>query len=165
MFGGWKRLSFKENDAFIDRARQFCAKKVAKDYKDEYKLSPMEVYSQVVNGKNYKVLLVGKHFKNGDLKCFSGVTYVAAGPKPQPVFQDNTFKAVDGKDCTLAADKKDKLAKAVADYFKGSPHAFSWRCTPCLSCLQASMALRVTTWHISHIWAVCSSDGCCCSIG
>ena len=120
MFGGWKRLSFKENDAFIDRARQFCAKRVAKDYKDEYKLSPMEVYSQVVNGKNYKVLLIGKHFKNGDLKCFSGVTYVAAGPKPQPVFQDNTFKAVDGKDCTLAADKKDKLAKAVADYFKGA---------------------------------------------
>ena len=120
MFGGWKRLSFKENDAFIDRARQFCAKKVAKDFNDEYKLSPLEVYSQVVNGKNFKVLLVGKHFKNGDLKCFTGVTNVPAGPKPQPVFLDNTFKAVDGKDCTLAADKKDKLTKAVTDYFKGA---------------------------------------------
>ena len=119
MLGGWQRLSFRANDMFIDRARAFCEKHAAKKFEDEYNCYPMEVYSQVVNGKNYKVLLLGKHFKNSnDFKCFFSVTWVPAGPRPQPELKEDTFKAIDGKECNLTAEKKEKLKASVKAFFK-----------------------------------------------
>jgi hypothetical protein len=79
MLAGWKRLSFRANDLFIDEARSFCKKHVATKFNGEYICTPMEVYSQVVNGKNYKVLLLGKHSQTKDFKCFSGITYFPPG--------------------------------------------------------------------------------------
>ena len=117
MLGGWERLSFKANDAMIDRARSFCEQEATKKFNDEYICVPMEVYSQVVNGRNYKVLLLGKHFKTNELKCFQGVTWVPAGPKPQPKFQENTFKVNDGTDCKLTAEKEGKIKASLKNYF------------------------------------------------
>ena len=118
MLGGWKRRSFKENDMLIDRSRQFCERHVASKFNDEYICSPMEVYSQVVNGQNFKVLVLGKHFKTNDFKCFSSVTWVPASPKPKPEFKEDTFKALDGTTCTLSAEKEGKLKGAIKAYFK-----------------------------------------------
>ena len=118
MLGGWQRLSFRANDLFIDRARSFCKSHVAKKFNDEYNCYPMEVYSQVVNGKNYKVLILGKHFKTNEFKCFSAVTWVPASQRPQPELKEDTFKAVDGTACTLTADKQEKLKGSVKAYFK-----------------------------------------------
>ena len=118
MLGGQKRLSFEANDMLIDRARAFCEKHVAQKFNDEYICFPMEVYSQVVNGVNYKVLILGKHSKNNDFKCFSSLTWVPPGPIPYPEFKEDTFKAVDGKECTLTAEKKEKFKAAVKNYFK-----------------------------------------------
>ena len=113
MFGGWKKLSFRANDIWIDRARSFCEKHVAQKFNDEYNCSPLEVFSQVVNGQNFKVIIIGKHFKKDEFKCFTAVTWVPAGAKPQPEFKENTFAAVDGKDCTLSADKKEKSSQGL----------------------------------------------------
>ena len=118
MLGGWQRLSFRANDLFIDRARSFCEKHIAEKYNDEYICSPMEVYSQVVNGKNFKVLLLGKHFKTNDFKCFSSVTWVPASQRPQPEFKEDTFKSTDGTECKLTAEKSDKLKSSVKAFFK-----------------------------------------------
>ena len=118
MLGGWQRLSFKANDMFIDRARAFCEKHAAQKFNDEYICYPMEVYSQVVNGKNIKVLILGKHFKTNEFKCFSSVTWFPPGTRPQPELKEDTFKAVEGTDCTLTDDKKGKLKNSVKDFFK-----------------------------------------------
>ena len=118
MLGGWERLSFKANDMLIDRARTFCEKQVAEKFNDEYNCSAMEVYSQLVNGKNYKVLLLGKHFKKEEFKCFTGVTYVPLGERPHPKFQEDSFKAVDGTPCTLAGDKREKIKNALKAHYK-----------------------------------------------
>ena len=118
MLGGWQRLSFKANDMFIDRARAFCEKHAAQKFNDEYICYPMEVYSQVVNGKNIKVLILGKHFKTNEFKCFSLVTWFPPGTRPQPELKEDTFKAVEGTDCTLTDDKKGKLKNSVKDFFK-----------------------------------------------
>ena len=119
MLGGWKRLSFRANDAFIDRSRQFCESHVAQKFNDEYNCYPMEVYLKEENGKNYKVLLLGKHFKKDEFKCFSSVTVVPEGKRPQPELKEDTFKAVDGTECKLSAEKQDKLKAAVKAHFKG----------------------------------------------
>ena len=119
MLGGWQRLSFRANDLFIDRARSFCESHIAEKFNDEYDCSPMEVYSQVVNGKNFKVLLLGKHFKTKEFKCFSSVTWVPAGQRPQPEFKEETFKACDGTECKLTADKEGKLKNSLKTFFKG----------------------------------------------
>ena len=118
MSGGWQRLSFRANNAFIDRARQFCESHVAQKFNDEYNCYPMEVYSKEENGKNFKVLLLGKHFKNDEFKCFSSVTNVPTGKRPQPELKEETFKADDGTACTLSAEKEGKLKGSVKAYFK-----------------------------------------------
>ena len=117
MLGDWKRLSFRANDAFIDRSRQFCERHVAQKFNDEYICYPMEVYYKEENGKNYKVLLLGKHFKKYEFKCFSSVTVVPEGKRPQPELKEDTFKAIDGTDCTLDAEKQVKLKAAVGKDF------------------------------------------------
>ena len=118
MLAGWKRLSFRANDLFIDEARSFCKKHVATKFNGEYICTPMEVYSQVVNGKNYKVLLLGKHSQTKDFKCFSGITYFPPGQIPEPQFKEDTFKATDGTECKLTAEKSDKLKSSVKEYFQ-----------------------------------------------
>ena len=114
MLGDWKRLSFRANDVFIDRSRQFCEKYAAQKFNDEYICYPMEVYYKEENGKNYKVLLLGKHFKKYEFKCFSSVTVVPEGKRPQPELKEDTFKATDGTDCTLDAEKQVKLKAALS---------------------------------------------------
>ena len=117
MLGDWKRLSFRANDAFIDRARQFCEKYAAQKFNDEYICHPIEVYYKEENGKNYKVLLLGKHFKEYEFKCFSSVTVVPEGKFPYPEFKEDTFKTLDGTDCTLDHVKTVKLKHAVTSDF------------------------------------------------
>ena len=68
----------------------------------------LEVYSQVVNGQNFKVLLLGKHSKNKDYKCFSAITYFPPGQIPRPQFKEDAFKATDGAEWKLTAEKSDK---------------------------------------------------------
>ncbi len=104
MLDGWQRLSFRANDIFIDRARAFCEKHVAQKFNDEYNCYPMEVYSQVVNGKNYKVLLLGKHFKTNEFKCFSSIMG-SSHSKTTTRIQRNSFKAIDGTACALMPKK------------------------------------------------------------
>ena len=125
MLDGWQRLSFRANDIFIDRARAFCEKHVAQKFDDEYNCYPMEVYSQVVNGKNYKVLLLGKHFKTNEFKCFSSITWVPATQRPQPEFKEDTFKVTDGTACALSAEKEGKLKSSVKEFFKGEEKEFT----------------------------------------
>ena len=78
----------------------------------------MEVYCQTVNGKNYKVLILGKHFKTNEFKCFSSITWVPATKRPQPELKEDTFKAIDGTACTLSAEKEGKLKGSIKDFFK-----------------------------------------------
>ena len=117
---GWKRLSFRENHAFIDRARSFCEKHVAEKYGDSYDCYPMEVYcKEEAGGKTYKVLLLGKHFQKDEFKMFTACTYVAEGKHPQPEFKEETFKACDGTDCSLSDEKKAKVKNAITAFCKG----------------------------------------------
>lgn len=116
---GWKRLSFRANDCFIDRARQFCENKVAEDFQDEYNCCPMEVFYQSNDGKNYKVLLLGQHFQTKEFKCFSSITFVPDGKRPQPELKKETFKSLDGTACTLSADREAKLKGCIKHFFKG----------------------------------------------
>ena len=120
MLKGWKRLSFEANDFFIDRSRSLCEKIVAQKFDDEYICHSMEVYSQTVDvkGKNYKVLLLGKHCKTHDFKCFTSCIWYPEGPIPQPELKEETFKAIDGTACTLTDDKKVKLKNSVKNYFR-----------------------------------------------
>ena len=99
---GWKHLSFRENSMFIDRARSFCESHIAEKFKDEYNCYPMEVYC-----------------KEDKFKVFTGCTFVKEGKRPQPEFQEETFKSCDGTDCTLADDKKAKIKNSINAYFKG----------------------------------------------
>ena len=57
MLSGWKRLSFRANSFSIDRARNLCENHIAEKFNEEYLCSPMEVYSQVENGQNFKALM------------------------------------------------------------------------------------------------------------
>ena len=117
---GWARKSFRENSAFIDRARSFCESHIAEKFKDEYNCYPMEVYcKEDKDGKTYKVLILGKHFKNEEFKIFTVCTLVKEGKRPQPEFLENTFKSQDGTDRTLADDKKAKMKNPINTFFKG----------------------------------------------
>ena len=100
MLGDWKRLSFRANDAFIDRSRQFCEKYAAQKFNDEYICYPMEVYYKEDNGKNYKILLLGKHSKKDEFKCFSSVIVFPEGKMPCPELKKDSFKVLDWTDCT-----------------------------------------------------------------
>ena len=117
---GWKRLSFRENNAFIDRARTFCEQHVAEKFQDAYNCFPMEVYcKEETGGKTFKVLILGKHFQKDEFKMFSACSYVAESKHPQPEFKEDTFKALDGTDCSLTDEKKAKVKNAITAYFKG----------------------------------------------
>ena len=117
---GWKRLSFRENNAFIDRARTFCEKHVAEKFEDAYNCFPMEVYcKEETGGKTFKVLILGKHFQKDEFKMFSACSYVKESKHPQPEFKEDTFKALDGTDCSLTDEKKAKVKNAITTYFKG----------------------------------------------
>ena len=117
---GWKRLSFRANDFYIDRARSLCEKHVAEKLGDEYNCCPMEVYcKQETEGKTYKVLILGKHFQKEDFKIFTACTYVKQSKRPQPEFQENTFKSCDGTECALNDEKKAKVKNSITAYFKG----------------------------------------------
>ena len=117
---GWKRLSFKANDAFIDRARSFCESQIAEKFNDEYICYPMEVYGKEESkDKTYKVLLLGKHFQKDEFKIFSGNSFVKSCKRPQPEFKEETFKSNDGTACTLSDEKKGLLKNSVNAYFKG----------------------------------------------
>ncbi len=117
---GWKRLSFRENNAFIDRARTFCEQHVAEKFQDAYNCFPMEVYcKEETGGKTFKVLILGKHFQKDEFKMFSACSYVAESKHPQPEFKEDTFKALDGTDCSLNDEKKAKVKNAITAYFKG----------------------------------------------
>ena len=117
---GWKRLSFRENSAHIDRARSFCQKHVAEKFNDEYICYPMEVYcKEDKDGKTFKVLILGKHFKNEEFKIFSADTFVKESKRPQPEFLEESFKSSDGTQMSLADDKKAKMKNSVNNYFKG----------------------------------------------
>ena len=117
---GWKQLSFKENNMFIDRARSFCEKHVAEKLGDEYNCYPMEVYcKEEKEGKTYKVLILGKHFKNEEFKVFSACTFAKEEKRPQPQFKEETFKSNDGTDCTLNDEKKAKIKNSINTFFKG----------------------------------------------
>ena len=117
---GWKRLSFRENNAFIDRARTFCEQHAAEKFQDAYNCFPMEVYcKEETGGKTFKVLILGKHFQKDEFKMFSACSYVAESKHPQPEFKEDTFKALDGTDCSLTDEKKAKVKNAITAYFKG----------------------------------------------
>ena len=117
---GWKRLSFRENNAFIDRARTFCEQHVAEKFQDAYNCFPMEVYcKEETGGKTFKVLILGKHFQKDEFKMFSACSYVAESKHPQPEFKEDTFKALDGTDCSLTDEKKAKVKNAITAYCKG----------------------------------------------
>ena len=118
MLGGWQRASFRENSLYIDRAAHFCQNHASQKFNNEYKCRPMEVYSQVVNGKNYKVLLLGKNIKTNDFKCFTSVTWFPAVQRPEPEFKEDTFMTLDGTECKLNAEKEDKIKNAIKLYFK-----------------------------------------------
>ena len=100
MLGGWKRLSFKEHDVFIDDVRHFCEMLVKHKFNDEYNCYPMEVYYKEDNGKNYKILLLGKHSKKDEFKCFSSVIVFPEGKMPCPELKKDSFKVLDWTDCT-----------------------------------------------------------------
>ena len=126
---GWKRLSFAENSAFIDRARSFCEQHVAEKFKDEYNCYPMEVYcKEEKDGKTYKVLILGKHFKKEEFKTFSSCTFVKENKRPQPEFLEDTFNSNDGKDCTLTDDKNAKMKNPINTFFKGEK---DFQCVKC----------------------------------
>ena len=116
---GWKRLSFRENSAFIDRARSLCESHIAEKFKDEYNCYPMEVYcKEAPEGKTYKVLILGKHFKQDQFKVFSSCTFVQESKRPQPKFQAETFKSSDGTECALNDEKKAKIKNSINTFFK-----------------------------------------------
>ena len=50
---------------------------------------------------------------------FSACSYVAESKHPQPEFKEDTFKALDGTDCSLTDEKKAKVKNAITAYFKG----------------------------------------------
>ena len=117
---GWKRLSFKANDMFIDRARSFCESHIAEKFNDEYICYPMEVYcKEESNDKTFKVLLLGKHFQKDEFKIFTGNTFVKSCKRPQPEFKEETFKSNDGTVCTLGDEKKNKVKSTVNAFFNG----------------------------------------------
>ena len=118
MLDGWERLSPFTNSLYIDRARYFCQKHISQKFDDEYKCTLMEVYSQVVNGKNFKVLILGKNRKTNEFKCFTAITWLPANPRPEPEFKEDTFKVIDGTTCTLNAEKEGKLKGSIKAYFK-----------------------------------------------
>ena len=80
----------------------------------------MEVYcKEDAEGKTYKVLILGKHFKKDEFKIFTACTLVKDGKRPQPEFKEDTFKSCDGTDCTLSDEKKAKMKNSITDFFKG----------------------------------------------
>ena len=122
---GWKRLSFRQNSAFIDRSRSFCESHVAKNFNDEYDCYPMEVYcKEETEGKTYKVLILGKHFQKNEFKIFSACTFVKESKRPQPEFKKETFKASEGTECALNDEKNAKIKNAINTFFKEEKEDF-----------------------------------------
>ena len=59
ILGGWKKRSIEENDMEIDQSFKLASSNYAKSNKaDENDLIRLTVYSQVVNGINYKVTFI-----------------------------------------------------------------------------------------------------------
>ena len=113
-----EKIIFQSKWSFHWWSKKLLQKAVVTKFNGEYICTPMEVYSQVVNGQNYKVLLLGKHSQTKDFKCFSGITYFPPGQIPEPQFKEDTFKATDETECKLTAEKTDKLKSSVKEFFQ-----------------------------------------------
>ena len=57
--GSWKKRSFQENDLELDQSFKLAAKEYCQSHKAEFDdLIPLTVYSQLVNGNNYKITFI-----------------------------------------------------------------------------------------------------------
>ena len=116
MLGSWTRLSFEMNDIYINSARQMSETKITQQTNDEYDLFPLEIYSQLVNGTNYKLLFAARHFKDkSNIKLFTSTVYKPLGDQPQLSLGD-----VATIDCSNNAfndtGKEIKISTAVSSY-------------------------------------------------
>lgn len=125
LVGGWVKRTFAENDLFLDRARvtaenQYYSETGTND--SEVDLSPLCVYSQLVNGLNFKIVFSARNMKTNALDLYEYQVY--SGPfggnnVPQPKVTKST-KLQKGKPLLFAAAEYTDIHKAISSYYSTS---------------------------------------------
>lgn len=122
--GGWVKRSFAENDLYIDRARVTAENKFFEETgtnDSEIDLTPLCIYSQLVNGLNFKMVFSARNMKTNALDLYEYVVYT--GPfgqsAPQPkVTKSNQLKK--GKPLLFSAAEYTDIHKAISQYYSTS---------------------------------------------
>ena len=90
LLGGWQKRSFAENDLFIDSARVTAEKKFYEETgtnDSEIDITPLCIYSQLVNGFNYQIIFSARNMKTNELGLYQYVIYTGPFGQTSPQIQ------------------------------------------------------------------------------
>ena len=119
--GGWTRDSFQSNNAYIDRCRSIGENAIITKYNltsSQNDFYPIEIYKQLVNGFNYKIVYLVYNSISNETHLYTAVVYTGPFSSSSPVFtliNTNEHKE-EKKGFIISNEIKTKIEKAINEY-------------------------------------------------
>lgn len=122
LVGGWVKRSFEENDMYINRARVAAEKKYFEQTNSDdstVDVTPVSIYSQLVNGLNFKIILAARNMNTNDLTMHEFTIYNGPfGSQEMNTPQITGVKELQqGKPLLFAAASYTNIHKAIARFY------------------------------------------------
>lgn len=118
--GGWIKDSLTKNSLYIDRSRSLAEKTILSKYnldENKYSAYPLEIYSQLVNGFNYKLIFAFYNTENQDIEIYSGIVYSGPFSQQVPNFEAKETKKFTETNGILQSNEKNSISKVLKEYF------------------------------------------------
>ena len=119
--GGWTRVSFQSNNVYIDRCRSIGENAIISKYNltsSQNDFYPIEIYKQLVNGFNYKIVYLVYNSILNETHLYTAVVYTGPFSSARPVFtliNTNEHKE-EKKGVIISKEIKTKIEKAINEY-------------------------------------------------
>ena len=119
--GGWTRDSFQSNNAYIDKCRSIGENAIITKYNltsSQNEFYPIEIYKQLVNGFNYKIVYLVYNSISNETHLYTAVVYTGPFSSSIPVFtliNTNEHKE-EKKGVIISKEIKTKIEKAINEY-------------------------------------------------
>lgn len=124
LVGGWVKRSYEENDYNLERARVAAEKKFYEEQKANeraYLITPISVYSQLVNGINFQFIFAVRNRESNDFKMYSYIVYSGPFSEKNSVPQVTSMKEIPkGRPLTFASYAYTDLHKAIGKFYSES---------------------------------------------